>query len=69
MFILALPESRMSNHSLSKRPGVDGNADDWHGVQDPRKRKQIQDRLAQRARRMVISRPLSNTSRRPYPDK
>jgi alkylhydroperoxidase family enzyme len=32
----------------------DCNEDDWHSVKDAKKRKQIQDRLAQRARRMNI---------------
>lgn len=31
------------------RPEADG--DDWHNVKDAKKRKQIQDKLAQRARR------------------
>jgi hypothetical protein len=34
---------------------AEANEDDWHNVKDAKKRKQIQDRLAQRARRMYSS--------------
>lgn len=33
------------------RPPVDARYDNWYGIQDPKERKRIQDRLAQRARR------------------
>ncbi|OBT84341.1 hypothetical protein VE02_07261 [Pseudogymnoascus sp. 03VT05] len=37
------------------RPRTHDSENCWHGVTDPRKRKQIQDRLAQRARRQRLA--------------
>lgn len=39
------------------RPNSDdaGDVDNWYAVEDRRQRKRIQDRLAQRARRMSLS--------------
>ncbi|KAK5045057.1 hypothetical protein LTR84_010205 [Exophiala bonariae] len=46
-------ESTTSTTTKRKRgrPPVDARHDNWYGVQDPKERKRIQDRLAQRARR------------------
>lgn len=42
------------------RPPVDARYDNWYGVQDPKERKRIQDRLAQRARRKCHDSFLAN---------
>ena len=39
---------------LSMARKTDPSADDWRNVEDAKKRKQIQDRLAQRARRKLF---------------
>src|SRR5262245_58703665 len=43
------------------RPQVDAKFDVWFGVQDAKERKKIQDRLAQRARRMYQPCPIPLT--------
>ncbi|KAE8451140.1 hypothetical protein EG329_004812 [Mollisiaceae sp. DMI_Dod_QoI] len=51
---------------------AEANKDDWHGVTDARKRKVIQDRLAQRARRKRLREAKNNaqqTLRNPEPRK
>ena len=40
------------------RPPVESRYDNWYGVVDPKERKRIQDRLAQRARRRLILTPV-----------
>jgi hypothetical protein len=44
----------MSDQCVSPSSSTDANTDNWFGVRDPKKRKQIQDRLAQGARRMIF---------------
>ncbi|PMD47955.1 hypothetical protein L207DRAFT_628509 [Hyaloscypha variabilis F] len=47
------------------RPKADPSTDSWIGIQDARKRKQIQDRLAQRARRQRLAKaakPMDSSS-------
>ena len=43
-------DSAISHRTRIMLAHLQTESDTWHGVQDPKKRKQIQDRLAQRAR-------------------